>query len=81
MVVLLADVHDFAYKECAEILDCPIGTIMSRLYRGRRMLRAQLAEYAVDEGVVREISDSHLDQLESDRGESVSLKAVGKGDS
>lgn len=81
MVVLLADVHDFSYKECAEILECPIGTIMSRLYRGRRMLRAQLAEYAVHEGVVREISDSHLEQLEDDRGETVRLKTVGRGDS
>lgn len=81
MVVLLADVHDFAYKECAEILECPIGTVMSRLYRGRRMLRAQLAEYAVDEGVVREISDAHLQQLQDDRTGEVHLKAVGRGDS
>lgn len=52
MVVLLADLQDFAYKEIAEIMDCPIGTVMSRLYRGRRMLQAQLAEYARAQGYI-----------------------------
>lgn len=52
MVVLLADLQDFAYKEIAEIMDCPIGTVMSRLYRGRRMLQAQLAEYAQAQGYI-----------------------------
>ena len=52
MVVLLADLQDFAYKEIAEIMDCPIGTVMSRLYRGRRMLRERLDQYAEKEGVV-----------------------------
>ncbi len=52
MVVLLADLQDFAYKEIAEIMDCPIGTVMSRLYRGRRMLQGQLAEYALSEGYI-----------------------------
>lgn len=51
MVVLLADLQDFAYKEIAEIMDCPIGTVMSRLYRGRRMLQAHLAEYAQSHGL------------------------------
>lgn len=52
MVVLLADLQDFAYKEIAEIMDCPIGTVMSRLYRGRRMLQAGLEEYARQEGYI-----------------------------
>lgn len=52
MVVLLADLQDFAYKEIAEIMDCPIGTVMSRLYRGRRMLQAQLHDYAKTEGYI-----------------------------
>jgi RNA polymerase sigma-70 factor (ECF subfamily) len=52
MVVLLADLQDFAYKEIAEIMDCPIGTVMSRLYRGRRMLQAKLEEYALKEGYI-----------------------------
>ena len=54
MVVLLADLQDFAYKEIAEIKDCPIGTVMSRLYRGRRMLQARLVEYAVEQGYIDE---------------------------
>ncbi len=52
MVVLLADLQDFAYKEIAEIMDCPIGTVMSRLYRGRRMLQARLIDYARQHGVI-----------------------------
>ncbi len=52
MVVLLADLQDFAYKEIAEIMDCPIGTVMSRLYRGRRMLRDRLEAYAVQQGYI-----------------------------
>jgi RNA polymerase sigma-70 factor (ECF subfamily) len=51
MVVLLADLQDFAYKEIAEIMECPIGTVMSRLYRGRRMLQSRLVEYARAQGV------------------------------
>ena len=52
MVVLLADLYDFSYKETADIVGCPIGTVMSRLYRGRRLLAAKLVDYAVDEGYI-----------------------------
>ncbi|HEY2382844.1 MAG TPA: sigma-70 family RNA polymerase sigma factor [Terriglobia bacterium] len=45
-VVLLADVHEFAYKEIAETLNIPVGTVMSRLSRGRKQLRLSLAGYA-----------------------------------
>ena len=44
MVVVLADLEDFSYKEIAEILDCPVGTVMSRLYRGRKLLEKALLE-------------------------------------
>jgi RNA polymerase sigma-70 factor (ECF subfamily) len=51
MVVLLADVEGFSYKEIAEILDIPIGTVMSRLHRGRKALQKALFEYAVTHGL------------------------------
>ncbi len=51
MAVYLADVEGFAYKEIAEIMQTPIGTVMSRLHRGRRQLRELLTDYARDRGV------------------------------
>jgi RNA polymerase sigma-70 factor (ECF subfamily) len=48
-VVLLVDLADFTYSDAAQILDIPIGTVMSRLHRGRRMLKRTLAESAVGE--------------------------------
>ena len=53
MAVLLADVEGFAYKEIAEILDIPIGTVMSRLHRGRKSLQKQLFEFAAARGLTR----------------------------
>ncbi len=50
-VVLLVDVEEFAYKEVAEILSIPIGTVMSRLSRGRKLLREQLADVARSYGI------------------------------
>ena len=52
MAVYLADVEGFAYKEIAEIMDTPIGTVMSRLNRGRSMLRTLLQDYARDRGLI-----------------------------
>jgi RNA polymerase sigma-70 factor, ECF subfamily len=51
MAVYYADVEGFAYKEIAEIMDTPVGTVMSRLHRGRRMLRELLSDYARGRGV------------------------------
>jgi len=49
--VLLADVEGFAYKEIAEMLDIPIGTVMSRLHRGRKALQRELYDFAVARGL------------------------------
>ena len=48
-VVVLVDIGDFSYQEAAQILDIPVGTVMSRLHRGRRVLKANLAETLVGE--------------------------------
>jgi RNA polymerase sigma-70 factor (ECF subfamily) len=53
MAVYYADVEGFPYKEIAQIMDTPIGTVMSRLHRGRRQLRELLADVARDRGFIR----------------------------
>jgi len=50
MVVLLADLEGFSYKEIAEILEIPVGTVMSRLYRGRRLMESTMLTYAREHG-------------------------------
>lgn len=51
--VVLCDVEGLAYKEIAEVMDCPVGTVMSRLFRGRRLLQQSLAQFAVEQGYVK----------------------------
>jgi len=46
-VIVLVDIGDFSYAEAAQILDIPVGTVMSRLHRGRRILKRELADEAV----------------------------------
>src|ERR1700754_3767245 len=51
-VVILADLEELSYKEIAEVMGCPIGTVMSRLHRGRRLLKRRLYEHARTLGIV-----------------------------
>lgn len=53
IAVWLADVEGFSYKEIAEIMDTPMGTVMSRINRGRKQLREALADYAIEHGFLR----------------------------
>lgn len=53
LVVVLSDIYGYSYKEIAKRVDIPIGTVMSRLFRGRRLLQDQLFDYAVKEGVIK----------------------------
>jgi RNA polymerase sigma-70 factor (ECF subfamily) len=75
IAVMLCDVYDFSYKECADIMECPIGTVMSRLYRGRRLLRGMLAGYALETGAIRDLDHETVSQIESDTDNTVNLAA------
>jgi RNA polymerase sigma-70 factor, ECF subfamily len=61
--VILADLEDLSYKEIADIMECPAGTVMSRLYRGRRMLQKHLSDYAsrADTPTANEDADKLVD--------------------
>jgi RNA polymerase sigma-70 factor (ECF subfamily) len=51
-VVILSDIEGLTYEEIAEFVDCPVGTVRSRLHRGRKLLRARLFDYAKDHGYI-----------------------------
>lgn len=53
LAVMLVDVEEFSYEEAAQIMGCPVGTIMSRLHRGRKLLQKSLYDHAVSLGIVR----------------------------
>ncbi len=74
--VLLADVEGFAYKEIAEILDVPIGTVMSRLHRGRKRLQEQLLEFGRLRGLV---PDDPSTAAETTEGDDDRTEPVGAG--
>jgi RNA polymerase sigma-70 factor (ECF subfamily) len=59
LAVYLADVEGFSYKEIAEILEVPIGTVMSRLHRGRKAMQKRLFEYAVERGLTPPVANNH----------------------
>lgn len=52
LAVIMADMEDKSYKEIAEVMKCPLGTVMSRLYRGRKLLRESLHDYAKERRLV-----------------------------
>ena len=60
LAVLLADVEGFSYKEIAEILGIPIGTVMSRLHRGRKALQKRLFDFASARGLIPDSRDDRL---------------------
>lgn len=66
-VVLLSDIEDMTYKEIAEALSVPIGTVMSRLHRGRKLMRAELASYANSHGIGRQIGDENASASSSNK--------------
>jgi RNA polymerase sigma-70 factor (ECF subfamily) len=55
--VILADLEGLSYREIAEVIGCPIGTVMSRLSRGRRLLRTTLRRFAWEHGYVKGTED------------------------
>ena len=70
-VVVLCDLEGLAYKDIAEAVDCPVGTVMSRLYRGRRLLEQKLAGLAIERGIIkpgaREAAESRVLDLQTFR--------------
>lgn len=75
MVVYYSDVEGFAYKDIAEILDIPLGTVMSRLHRGRRILREKLLDYARENG----LRPSTIAKVEAKAEAKAAVKASAKG--
>ena len=67
--VYLADVEGFSYKEIAEIMESPVGTVMSRVHRGRKALRSLLADYAWERGLVA--ADRGVDARVAEGGEAL----------
>jgi RNA polymerase sigma-70 factor (ECF subfamily) len=63
LAVVLSDVEELSYKEIAEVMDCPVGTVMSRLHRGRRLLQKRLYDHAVCLGIapVNDAKDDDAD--------------------
>ncbi len=67
LAVILSDVEDFSYAEMAEIMDVPIGTVMSRLHRGRKALQKRLWELARDRGIVKSKAAGDGAMMEQDK--------------
>ena len=73
LAVVLCDIEGFSYKEIAEIMECPVGTVMSRLHRGRRLLKQTLREYAIAQGVLKD-KDSRKEKPDTvEKGDMIRL--------
>ena len=68
-ILVLCDVEGFSYKEISSIIDIPMGTVMSRLHRGRKVLRGELAVYARNYGIINE--DGDLVKVRKEGGKSI----------
>jgi RNA polymerase sigma-70 factor (ECF subfamily) len=70
MTVLLADVEELSYREIAEAMECPVGTVMSRLHRGRRLLKARLLDEAAQHGIVDKApANEEIEQRDKEQGD------------
>ena len=80
LAVILSDVHDFTYREISEIVGCPVGTVMSRLHRGRRLLQRRLYDYAVEQGYIEPVQreGSETTDLEAYRRERARRRKEGE---
>lgn len=70
-IVVLCDVEGFSYKEISAIMDVPIGTVMSRLHRGRKVLRNELAVYARNYGIGRQEEENNNEMVRKQGGKSI----------
>jgi RNA polymerase sigma-70 factor (ECF subfamily) len=61
LAVVLADVEELSYREISDILGCPIGTVMSRLHRGRRILKMKLIDHAREFGIIADAGSEQFD--------------------
>jgi len=62
-MVVLADVEELSYREIAEVVGCPIGTVMSRLHRARKQLQGSLQKQAVQLGIIEEDDEETADPI------------------
>ncbi|MBK9262727.1 MAG: sigma-70 family RNA polymerase sigma factor [Polyangiaceae bacterium] len=66
IAVVLSDIEELSYKEIADAMGCPIGTVMSRLHRGRKMLQSKLRDHAIAIGIINESSVKKNDDSPAD---------------
>lgn len=78
LAVVLSDVEELSYKEIAEVMGCPIGTVMSRLHRGRKLLQKSLRDQAVAMGIVPELTATPAPAAVEDAPAATSLEAYRK---